>query len=463
MNLIEVEVLGTITIREFKCSSALRRPCTWRLPNARRRRLSANDCELHCFRATATAPRRDAHVSSRGFPLGCPNVGRPCDASLASGPSVLPNSDIPNMPAYYSQAFSQRRLQPMLFLCALFLLLYKYCVPNAPIATLLLYVGLRSPAVVRSWWDPPESKYGVIVFVTTEHKWFRFIVNDTMRKVPQDWPITVYYPHDIEEFVVNNTQPWLRSGKVWLWRHNVTQLDNTTYAERELAQRLADTLNLDNHHKELYGLHRSHYLYSPRWWEALPYEKALFMQMDTIICRRNLKALFKFTRYDYIGAPWEEPPEFTNKRGGNGGFSWRSKNVSLSVLARESLPAVSEGFEDYYYSRHIPEDRIAPRNVSCAFGAETIQCHEAPFGVHNAWSHIKGEAFETLEKSCPGMKVRLGKITCTTCSFHDALAHNALHTSHVFVFHCRNYEINSGDDCSMHCIIQRIDLARHRL
>lgn len=101
-------------------------------------------------------------------------------------------------------------------------------------------------------------------------------------------------------------------------------------------------------------------------WEAIPFDKVLIFQQDANLLREGIE---DFLEYDYIGAPWK-----FQQHGGNGGLSWRSKEMMLKVIERYPYNVSAYGYEDVYFSNHIESvgGKLAPRDVCSKFSCESV-------------------------------------------------------------------------------------------
>jgi hypothetical protein len=153
---------------------------------------------------------------------------------------------------------------------------------------------------------------------------------------------------------------------------------------------------------------------SRAWWNWQPFDKFLLMQVDSAICRPgDWEFLHELTSFDYAGSPWGDRHAFvaegTGGKGGNGGFSWRSRAAALSVL---EASGGLRGNEDTFFSGEIgrrPDLRMAPTNVSCRFGVETWLCDPTPFGVHSAWVRLPRSVWADFSThACPAAATLVG-------------------------------------------------------
>jgi hypothetical protein len=199
------------------------------------------------------------------------------------------------------------------------------------------------------------------------------VVHNVNHHIPSSWPIQIFHGKANENFIKNSTlSPLISSGKIFL------TLMNVIYEKNRTNELLTD----------------------PKFWQFVRGEKILFFQIDSIMCSNSPHKITDFLQYDYIGAPWD-PSWFSLSKTdlvGNGGFSLRSRNKTLALLALIS------------YDRNLPEDvwyglnlrrvngSVAPVDVAKTFAVESVY-YERPLGVHRF--ALKCSIREKLFQTCP--------------------------------------------------------------
>jgi hypothetical protein len=199
------------------------------------------------------------------------------------------------------------------------------------------------------------------------------VVHNVNHHIPSSWPIQIFHGKANENFIKNSTlSPLISSGKIFL------TLMNVIYEKNRTNELLTD----------------------PKFWQFVRGEKILFFQIDSIMCSNSPHKITDFLQYDYIGAPWD-PSWFSFSKTdlvGNGGFSLRSRNKTLALLALIS------------YDRNLPEDvwyglnlrrvngSVAPVDVAKTFAVESVY-YERPLGVHRF--ALKCSIREKLFQTCP--------------------------------------------------------------
>jgi len=199
------------------------------------------------------------------------------------------------------------------------------------------------------------------------------VVHNVNYHIPSSWPIQIFHGKENEHFIRNSTlAPLIASGKIFL-----------TLME------------------EVYGKSRTNELLtSPKFWHRVRGEKILFFQIDSIMCSNSPHKITDFLQYDYVGAPWD-PSWFSFSKVdfvGNGGFSLRSRNKTLALLAAMSYDRKMP--EDVWYGLNLRRVNglVAPMDVAKKFAVESIY-YERPLGAHrfNLKCSIRAKLFQT----CP--------------------------------------------------------------
>ncbi len=120
------------------------------------------------------------------------------------------------------------------------------------------------------------------------------------------------------------------------------------------------------------------------FWSKIPTsaENILIYQTDAILLKDNID---DFLEYDYIGAPWrnDSREKQNEKTGGNGGLSLRKRSKMIEICKKKGNTDTNE---DVYFDKcniNYPTFEIAK-----SFSVETLFYND-PFGIHNAYNHIK--------------------------------------------------------------------------
>jgi hypothetical protein len=148
---------------------------------------------------------------------------------------------------------------------------------------------------------------------------------------------------------------------------------------------------------------------TPAFYGAIPFERFLLIQTDSMVCRRDWSrttGLGRWAdRFDYIGAPWTS--------GGccNGGFSWRSRDKSFEIVDLRR-PNLRHGNEDEFFSAGIadiggavpdfPEATLFA--LEATTGLEQGDGGVAPWGVHKFFAYCPDYRERLSSGACEGLE-----------------------------------------------------------
>jgi hypothetical protein len=205
------------------------------------------------------------------------------------------------------------------------------------------------------------------------------VVINVLQYIPNDWKVQIFthiqnWPFYKESFL----SPFIKNNRVFMMpidfpRNNMSG---------------ADFINL--------------FLTSVSLWRRVQGDKALYFQIDSVICSNSSYKLTDFLQYDFVGAPWIV--------GGccNGGFSIRSRTKILQMLESGKVHYPLHRInEDGWYTRNLPRfnGTVAPVHIARTFSVETIY-HSRPFAVHNPRLTTIGRAnMNRLCNDCPETKI----------------------------------------------------------
>ncbi|CAF1495654.1 unnamed protein product [Adineta steineri] len=120
------------------------------------------------------------------------------------------------------------------------------------------------------------------------------------------------------------------------------------------------------------------------------------------MCSNSPYKITDYLQYDYVGAPWPLNSSLPIT-GGNGGFSLRSRNKTITLLERMTFPAESGIPEDVWFSENLPTVGILPpRHVAKTFSVEGV-FHENPMAVHKFYvsSELNTTQLKKIHTVCP--------------------------------------------------------------
>lgn len=216
-----------------------------------------------------------------------------------------------------------------------------------------------------------KSKYirGVAVTLMLHTPtWFQrrytYMVQNAHNNIPEDWVIQIFYTGEGQSLHGLDINPWIRtlmvSGRVVL----------TVIPKHILKQKK-----------------RRVELMTEKWvWENMLADHVLIFGGSSVICSNSPWNITQFTKFDYIGAPWNS----FHGAGGDGGVSTRNRNVMLAVLAYEAEKQETKGLsvqektaaykqwgqEDHFFVSRMLEilkiQRKSKQNMTIALQYPTI-------------------------------------------------------------------------------------------
>ena len=178
------------------------------------------------------------------------------------------------------------------------------------------------------------------------------------------------------EFIVKNVINLLDIT----WSHTIVCGNNNYSFIRSIFKNLPNIRIVKLDYTNLTKDEYNKLLYTIDFWNLFYGEKLLIYQEDSIMFHGNIN---RFLKYDYVGAPWPKQfidiyPNFPSK-GGNGGFSLRSKSKIIECLKKNGESSIPE---DVYFSKYL--DNICPRELSKEFSQEFVKGNK-PIGGHCYW------------------------------------------------------------------------------
>lgn len=223
-----------------------------------------------------------------------------------------------------------------------------------------------------------------------------------LNNLPPTTPILFYHRAENRDFVYNNFEDHIMSGKI-----------------RPIQIAASEASN----HEFIPAYNR--FLTRIDFWESLPGENILMFQDDSCLCGPSIYKLDSILQYDYVGGTWKKElfrvmgDLFHGKTlGGNGGLSFRKKSAMLKLLKNKHLhphpcPSVGGGLnEDLWFCSHpmFSELNVPSYEESKQYFNEYV-LSEKPLGVHNPWSYNKSPELEHLARTaCPELGTNLAHI-----------------------------------------------------
>lgn len=131
------------------------------------------------------------------------------------------------------------------------------------------------------------------------------------------------------------------------------------------------------------------------FWESIVGERVLIFQTDAALCRGSPHTVDDFDDFDYVGGPWNNKSYC-----GNGGFSLRSRKLSIETLTKFAESKPNPKNEDLWFCSRYSEMGLGPKIASwqtaMKFSVEKYY-YDRPVGVHKIFYELHEDP-ETLEK-----------------------------------------------------------------
>jgi len=149
---------------------------------------------------------------------------------------------------------------------------------------------------------------------------------------------------------------------------------------------------------------------------AIPTKYFIIFQTDGLLCKPLSPTYVKeLEQYDYVGAPWKVPWWGSNRNvengvGGNGGFSFRNRDVLLEILGKWKGVPIDHAYEDRFFSGEIYDmgGKLPSFDFARTFSVESVP-YKDPVAFHKvwAWTHHSPSEYEPLFDNCPSISESL--------------------------------------------------------
>jgi len=206
------------------------------------------------------------------------------------------------------------------------------------------------------------NKYTAIIIEPREHPALKFVLNNFLENLSDEWSIIIFHGNNNIAYVENiiNELSNYQNRILKIINLNVSNLNYTTYSNV--------FKNID-------------------FYSNIPTEIFLVFQTDSMILSENKELINDFLEYDYVGAPWGHGGV------GNGGLSLRKKSKMIEII---NYKGNTSDYEDIFFCNY--HDLYKPTfEKAKQFSVETV-FYDKPFGVHNCWKYLndtdKNQLFE---------------------------------------------------------------------
>ena len=216
--------------------------------------------------------------------------------------------------------------------------------------------------------------YTAIIIEPREHKALEFVLENFINNLNNKWNIIVFHGNKNINYINNIIKNNIKIDK------NRIKLINLN----------VDNLTINDYNK---------LLKTKSFYDNIPTEIFLIFQTDSMICSDYKDYIYKFIKYDYVGAPW------INEIVGNGGLSLRKKSKMLEIIEENDL-SNNKSNEDIVFSDN--DDSLKQLYINKPtfeeakeFSIEHVFSDKS-FGIHKAWKFHTDENLDKINNFCPG-------------------------------------------------------------
>ncbi len=248
------------------------------------------------------------------------------------------------------------------------------------IIILILFLCLHDNKINK--FTNTNYKYTAVIVEPRKHKALKYVLNNFLENLNDDWCVLIIHGNLNEDYV-----------------NDIINNDLIIYKPRIFTHRLpVDNLTIDDYNNLLKSIEFHNLILT---------EMFLVFQTDTIICNEFKDYIYKFMKYDYVGAPWNYG-NFIEV--GNGGLSLRRKSKMIDVINKcqstvkniDLLSNMNTTNEDVFFSLGCDKAQVYTPTLNEAkeFSVEQIY-NPNSFGVHKAYANLNKKDMEKLKKTCP--------------------------------------------------------------
>jgi len=213
-----------------------------------------------------------------------------------------------------------------------------------------------------------KESYTAVIVEPREHPALELVLSNFTENLDNRWKFIFFHGTNNINYVMDIINNKLKDHK-----------DRFTFINLNVAN-----LNISDYNK---------LLYDKNFYSNIPTEMFLIFQVDTLICKKYKDNIYKFMKYDYVGAPWKQAlfnhENYIENSVGNGGLSLRRKSKMLELLDNCHIDYTLN--EDIFFSKvlYSCSTEISKPNLEEAkeFSIETIYNNKS-FGVHKPWLYI---------------------------------------------------------------------------
>lgn len=263
-----------------------------------------------------------------------------------------------------------------------------------------------------------------------------FSIRHMSCSLPDDWIIMLIAHVSMRDDILAEFEDLLKIGKLRIWELSSTarglnelcpDFENNNWCEfRAQSKNVTDIVDnsIDSSSWPLDWKLSNEIWFSENVLQAIQTTYFLIFQTDGLLCKPLIPEYLKeLLRYDYVGAPWPQGVPWANYKidgsgvGGNGGFSFRNRDVMLRIL-QPFIGQRIEQNEDTFFSNHVYNagGALPPIDFARSFSVESVP-YDNPLAFHKPWIHIFDKNFTVLVENCPAINESLTWAKCnSSCS-----------------------------------------------
>ena len=240
-----------------------------------------------------------------------------------------------------------------------------------------------------------DRKYTAIIVEPRRHAALRFVLNNSLECLPDNWNIILFHGNRNAEYSTT-----------------IADELNGIYKSNNKVRLSLIHLNMENLNMRTYSelLAHRHIIY-----DHINTEYFLVFQTDSMIFKKNVYLLDDIINgnYDYIGAPWlntDYKPNLERDYIGNGGFSLRKKITMIEIIEKHKYNEHnSDNFDDWaedlYFTKKYPDIKVCKPSYEIAkkFSVESVFT-ELTFGCHKPWLTWHYPHFVLLYPECEQLR-----------------------------------------------------------
>ena len=247
-----------------------------------------------------------------------------------------------------------------------------------------------------------DFKYTAIIVEPRKHAAIRFVLNNALDCLPNNWKVIFFHGNRNIEF----------SKKIANELNATYSTFSNNYISHSHCRLSLVHLNVDNLNMKTYSelLADRHIIY-----DHIDTEYFLVFQTDSMMFKKHVYLLDEMItgNYDYIGAPWFETENKTTLERdliGNGGFSLRKKKSMIEIIEKHKYNEngsmeIDDWAEDLYFTKRYSDIKVIKPAYEIAkkFSVESVFT-DVTFACHKVWYMWHYPHFVKLYPECEELR-----------------------------------------------------------